>query len=300
MNTTRTLAGAMVLAAASTAARAQQPPGTDIWIAPLTVSQGKASLGAPRNLTARTGYDNQPAWSARGDVVYFSSARGDGQNDIWSVEVSSAKQTRITTTNPESEYSPTLMPDGTALSVVRVERDSSQRLWRIPLAGGAESVILANVKPVGYHAWVSPTTLALFVLGSGRGGTPSTLQIANTNAGTATVLAERIGRGLARIPRTGAFSYVDKMIDNEWWIRRIDLETGARAAIARTLPGGEDYAWTPDALLLMARDSLVFQFGTAGWTEIANLGSHGVQNITRMAVSPRGDYLAFVARDRNP
>src|SRR5688572_18071210 len=132
---------------------AQQPPSTDIWVAPLTASSGQHTVGAPRNLTARAGYDNQPTWSPRGDVIYFSSARGDGQNDIWSADVASGRQTRVTTTAPESEFSPTVVAGGGALSVIRVERDSAQRLWRIPLDGSPSSVILANIKPVGYHAW---------------------------------------------------------------------------------------------------------------------------------------------------
>lgn len=274
---------------------AQQPPSTDIWVVPLASASGRRTVGAPRNVTARAGYDNQPAWSTRGDVIYFSSARGDGQNDIWSIDVASGRQTRVTTTAPESEYSPTMMPDGSGISVIRVERDSAQRLWRIPLDGSASSVILANIKPVGYHAWGNATSLALFVLGS-----PNSLQIADVDSGTATVAALRIGRSLSKVPGANAVSYVDKSIDQEWWITRYDFATAVMTRVAQTLPGVEDYAWAPDGTLLCGKDGLIFQWLRSSWVQIADLTEAGVRNITRMAVSPRGDALAFAAADKTP
>jgi hypothetical protein len=286
----------MSCALVAASARAQQPPSTDVWIATIGAGEhGAMALRSPRNLTARAGYDNQPAFSPNGAIVYFSSARGDGQNDIWSVDVASGRQTRITTTAPESEYSPTLMLGGTTLSVIRVERDSAQRLWRIPLDGSPSTVIMPAIKPVGYHAWGEGDAIAMFVLGS-----PNSLQIGDAAKGTATVAAQRIGRGLARIPNAHAISYVDKTIDQEWWITRYDFATGVKTRVARTLPGVEDYAWTPAGELLCGKDSHVFLWSPSGWAQVADLAAAGVRNITRMAVSPRGDAIAFVAADKIP
>ena len=285
-----------LVAALTTAANAQQPPSTDVWIATIgTGDHGALALRSPRNLTSRAGYDNQPAFSPNGAIVYFSSARGDGQNDIWSVDVASGRQTRITTTAPESEYSPTLMLGGATLSVVRVERDSAQRLWRIPLDGSPSTVIMPAIKPVGYHAWGDGDAIAMFVLGS-----PNSLQIGDAAKGTATIAAQRIGRGLAKIPKANAISFVDKTLDQEWWITRYDFATGEKTRIAKTVPGVEDYAWMPDGTLLCAKESKVFLWSATAWEEIADLSSAGVRNITRMAVSPRGDALAFVAADKTP
>lgn len=289
---------AIVVCAAQSLA-AQAPPSTDIYVVPLTVNAGRVSLGAPRNVTNRPGYDNQPAWSARGDALYFSSQRGDGQSDIWNVAVATGAQTRVTSTSPESEYSPTLIENGAALSVVRVERDSAQRLWRFPLDGGAPSVILPEVRRVGYHAWIDGNTLALFILGAGRGD-PATLQIGDTRTGAARVVARNVGRCIAQIPGANAVSYVDKALAQEWWITRYDVATGVATQIARTLPGVEDYAWTPGGALLAANDAHVFEWTKSGWAEIADLSGSGVAGITRMAASPRGDQLAFVARDKAP
>ncbi len=76
--------------------------------------------------------------------------------------------TRVIASNPESEYSATPLPDGSGLSVIRVEADSTQRLWRFDMDGANGSVVLEDVAPVGYHAWADQRTLVMFVLGERR------------------------------------------------------------------------------------------------------------------------------------
>ena len=287
---------ALVLAA-TLPLSAQQPTGTDIWLVAIRDSAGHMVLGPARNLTSRPGYDNQPGWAPRGDVIYFSSQRGDAQNDIWRVDVASLAQARVTTTATESEYSPTVMPGGAALSVIKVERDSTQRLWRVPLDGSEASVILANAKPVGYHAWGDANTLGLFVLGSS--GAPATFQVADVRTGATKIVANDIQRGLAKIPTANAMSYTSRVSRIESWIMKYDLASGDTTRIARMPPGVQDYVWTPGGALLAARESLVYAWSaSAGWTPIGDLARDGVKGITRLAVSPRGDALALVAQDQ--
>lgn len=278
--------------------------GADIWVSSLKIVAGHVALGAPRNLTDRPGYDNQPSWSPRGDLIYFSSLRGDGQNDIWSVDAASAKQTRITTSSPESEYSPTVMPIGTALSVVRVERDSTQRLWRVPLNGAPPVVLITDIKPVGYHAWADSETVALYVLGDRKTGTTATLEIAKVAGGPPLFPAHDIGRGLARIPATHAISFVQHSPPSDsgsgWAIMRYDIDSKKITRIAATLPGVEDYAWTPSGRLLCAKDSQIFEWTVKEWVPIANFVGQGIKGITRLSVSPNGNALAFVAADKSP
>src|SRR5260221_1309071 len=142
----------------------QAPPGTDIYVAPLRrASGGGLSVGTPLNVTARPGYDNQPSFSPDGKLLYYTSARG-GQSDIYRYDLASKATAQVTAT-PESEYSPTVMPDGKHLSVIRVERDSTQRLWAFILDGVAVKPILDSIKPVRYHAWRTADTVFPFFLG---------------------------------------------------------------------------------------------------------------------------------------
>lgn len=271
---------------------APTPPSTDVWLLDLSRHGDEWRVGAPRNLTARPGYDNQPSFTADGEAVLYTSIREDGQADVWRYDLARGTPARITTT-AESEYSPTPVPTGREISVVRVEADSTQRLWAFPLGGGAPRLLLPEVRPVGYHAWADESTLALFVLGE-----PATLRIADLGSGQARVVAEGIGRSLHRVPGRRAISFVRKIGETEWVIEELDLATERTARLARTLPGSEDYAWTPDGVLLMASGTALYARDPrreGGWRAVADLGSAGLGTITRLAVSPQGDRLAVVA-----
>ncbi len=125
------------------------------------------------------------------------------------------------------------------------------------------------------------------------------MQIADTRTEKVEIIAENPGRILRRIPHQNKFSFVHKISDKEWAIKAFDLRTRTSASLIDTLPGVEDYAWLPSGLLLMAKDSKLFSVipltGKA-WSEVADFSNAGLKNITRIAVSPKGDKIAVVAR----
>src|SRR3954452_5210218 len=55
----------------------QGPPATDIYLAELRDVHGRVSVGAPVNVTARPGYDNQPFFLADGRRFLYTSIRED-------------------------------------------------------------------------------------------------------------------------------------------------------------------------------------------------------------------------------
>lgn len=283
-------------------AAAQGPPGTDIFLAELRARgpRDRVEIGAPVNATRRAGYDNQPFFTPDGRGILYTSVTG-GQADIWRYDIASRRSVPVTTT-PESEYSATPLPDGSGFSVVRVEADSTQRLWRFDWDGGHASLVLAGVKPVGYHAWGDAQTVALFVLGQ-----PATLQIADLRTGTATAVANDIGRGVQRIPGIDppAISFVQRSAppDSVWAVAELDLATQRIRTLVGTLPGVDQYAWTPAGVLLMAKGAKLYQWSPArgpDWEAVADFSALGIERITRLAVSRRGDRLALVAADRTP
>ena len=166
---------------------AATPPPSDIFIIDVASHNGKMKLGPPVKITTWVGYNNQPSFLPDGQSVLYTSIR-DKQADIYRYDIRRSATTQITKT-PESEYSPTLMPDGRSISVVRVEADGTQRLWKFPLDGGTPSLILEKIKPVGYHLWIDDHTLALFILGK-----PNTLQIVDTRTEETETIAENPGR----------------------------------------------------------------------------------------------------------
>jgi len=57
-------------------------------------------------------------------------------------------------------------------------------------------------------------------------------------------------------------------------------------------------AWTPDGMVLTAGGTKLYEWDPrrgGAWQEIADLASAGLTNITRLAVSAKGDRLALVA-----
>jgi hypothetical protein len=256
-------------------------------------SGGKLAVTGARNLTNRPGYDNQPNWSRDGNTLFFTSVREGDQADIYRLNPATSEATRVTLTSSESEYSATPMPNRNAISVIRVERDSAQRLWSVPLDGSASTVILERIKPVGYHTWANDTLLALFVLGS-----PNTLQLASTTTGRGDTIVTNIGRSL-HTTRDGLVSFVHKVSNDEWWLTLLDPRTRQTRHLVRMPRRVEDYAWTPDGSVLAGEGTVLKSFDPrrgGDWEVVGDLASYAMSGITRLSVSPNGDALAVVAQ----
>lgn len=300
------LRAALLLFAASLVAQAQTPPTQtatpplateDIFVVGVNASRGKLEFGQPSNITNRAGYDNQPSFLPDGQSLLYTSQREGEQTDIYRYDFKTGESTRLIST-PEGEYSPTVMPGGKFFSVIRVEADKTQRLWKFPLAGGAPALVLPNIKPVGYHLWLDERTLALFVLGAE--GRPNILQLVPTDMSFLDTIHVNIGRALHLVPRRAAFSFVHKISPDEWLIKVFDLKTHRSASLVKTLPGSEDLAWLPDGTIISAQDSKLFQYNPAApageWQQIADFSAAGLKKITRLALSPKADRLALVAQ----
>ncbi len=265
---------------------------TDIFLVDITLSPLK--IGTAQNITQRKGYDNQPSFSPDGKSLFYTSMQTDGQTDIYQYTLDAKTTTQLTRTS-EGEYSPTITPDRAYFSVIRVEADKTQRLWKFPLSGSGEpTLILPHVKPVGYHGWLDSDWLALFVLGS-----PNSLLLAKVSTGDTIRVATRIGRTLLKIPGKQVLSYVHKQDATHWEIRQLDLKTRKSTPITQTLEGSEDFIWTPDGTILMARGAVLYQFNprtTAGWQSVADFSSAGITQLTRLAIDPAGRKLALVGQ----
>lgn len=274
---------------------AQASPGTDIWAFQLTGETPSLNLASANQVTQRPGYDNQPHFAPGQQLVLYTAIDSLGQADIWSYNLRSGERANVTRSNPESEYSATIMPSLARFSAIRVEADSTQRLWSFESGGTNPELVLADVAPVGYHAWLTEDTLALFVLGR-----PATLQIASVREGSAQIVAEDIGRSIYRIPDRQTASFVQWDVDGPGWITEFDPATGEAVPIAPLLEENEFYAWTPEGVLVMGQGSKLFRWvpgESEAWEEMADLESMGIQSISRIAISSEGDWIAVVATD---
>jgi Tol biopolymer transport system component len=279
------------------------PPSTDIHLFALTGGLASLKNAKPVAVSTGAGYDNQPMFSLDGGRVLFAANRDGKQIDIYVFERTSGRVAQLTQT-AENENSPTYLPAGLGepggFSVVRTEPDKTQRLWRFDAQGRNPQVILTDIKPVGYHAWVDAKTVALFVLGP-----PSTLQIASVESGKGEIAAEAIERSLHRVPGSRSVSFVQRDPSGDFWIKQVDttskkIEPLVKVPDANAGSSERDMAWMPDGqTILLSSGTKVVSWtrGAAGWTEVLDTAAHGLGTPTRLAVAPKADALAIVVAE---
>lgn len=300
----------------------QAPPATDIYLAPISItSDGRPVVGKPVNVTNRPGYDNQPSFTPDSHGILFTSIHEDGQSDIYRYDLATKAIARVTST-PESEYSATVMPGGQRFSVIRVERDSAQRLWSFALDGSDPQLLIPPVKPVGYHAWIDPDNLALFVLGS-----PNALVHFDLRSSHVDTLARDIGRSLSPLVGGGGFSFTARDTSGSLKLRTMSWPYTTTAEVATLPKGTEDIVWLARDVILSASGSKLISLrptvgsmgstttpaaplppsapGATGaapapppspeWHDVVDLAADGLTRISRLAVSQDGHWLAIVA-----
>jgi hypothetical protein len=280
------------VACAAIALTAQQVPATEVYLAPVRAG-ATPQIGAWVNISNDPEYDNQPSFLPDSSVL-FTSRRDGKQTDIYRFVPATKAITQLTHT-AESEYSATPTPDGKTFSVIRVEADNTQRLWRFDLDGSNPRLVLDNVKPVGYHAWIDETHLALFILGAGAGA-PATLQIADTKTGTAELAATGIGRSVLIRPGTRTVSYMTTGQARQ--VMEWNPKTKASATLFPPFEASQDAVWVQDGEMWMASGTKIMRRTTKDteWSLVQDLGAaNSIKSITRLAISPDGKWLAFVA-----
>lgn len=258
---------------------------TDIFV--FDVDFGKGKLSNARNITKWKGYDNQPFFGEDSKVIYFTRAFRD-QSDAYYYEFQHKVVREFTGTKTTSEYSPTLTPDGKFISVVRVEEDSAQRLWKFPLDMGDPLLVFEKIKPVGYHVWVDDITVAMFVLGS-----PNALHIANTATGNSKPVAYDIGRSLHYYQ--GGVYFVHKESEAIWWIKRYDVESGEMSRIVESLTGREDFTVTSTGKILMGDGEKIYQLKSGKWKKVFTIKNEQIKDFNRMVLSKDEKKLALVS-----
>mgnify|MGYP006189791571 FL=1 len=242
-------------------------------------------------------YINQPAFSSDGKSLFFTLEQGKDaaiQTDIGLYSIAEKKQQLLSKT-ALSEYSPTLLSDGSGVSVVVVEADQTQRLWKVDWQGNT-SMLKADPKGVGYHAWGQDQDLLLFILGDKEDN--HTVRYLDQN-GKLTTLATGVGRALSWQPGTQKAYYTEAK-ENQLYLSLYDVQTKTATATELALPaGGQDLVWWSADTLLVSAGPKIYQWqarGKQGWTLWLDLSKDCGTEVSRFALNKERSQLAFVCK----
>ena len=249
-------------------------------------------LGNRVQITDAVGYDNQPTFSSDGSFIFYTAIRDGKQADIYRYSLETKTTVQVTNTS-ESEYSPTPLPGGTHLSVVKVEKDGTQRIWKVPILGKKkkQEVLVPKVDSVGYHCWINPETLVVFVLGK-----KPTLRKVDVATQTETVLAHNIARGMQKVPGKNAVYFTQK-IKGKLHLMHCDLASNAIDTLAPMPLETQDLLVMNTGKLYCADQGSVFEFDPAhpgDWTIVDSFPETRFFGPSRMAASPDGRKYAVV------
>lgn len=277
------------------------PPETEIYIVDVVLNGSSVSFGKPVNATQHKGYDNQPYFLPSGDAILYTSEGEDTRMDIWQFDIKTGARTRLTDTPNNSEYSPKLMPDGSGFSVIyEQENRGGQEVRRYRFGDAKQSELMLDVSPVGYHAWGHGTKfLAVFALGN-----PSTLRLANLETGRVEIMFSNIGRALYALPDGSGYLFTERIDDGQYIIHHLDISSREIKALFGLPGSNEHYALMPNPEAPLGVDfvsasgsKLYFRRGSSGtWEEVVDFTDEGINTITRLAVSPKRNRIAFVVR----
>lgn len=288
---------------AAHASAAQSVPSTDIMLIEFVdegEGDGGPQIGTIVQVTQREGYDNQPAFTRDNRSIYYSSVGPDLQADIFRYDLEQGRHARITQT-PTSEFSPTPRPRGDGFTVIR-EAAPAQWLWQHDSSGRDLGIVLDQVSPVGYQVWPDDDHVAVFIVGGNEQA--HRLELHELSSGKVEIIATDIGRCLQVVPNRRAFSYVQdgaraRARGGRLMIYDLDLEQ--HRAVARLPVGVRDYAWTREGRVIAGfGSSLVALDADGSWRAFADLSDHGVEEITRLSISPDGRWLAAVRVNQPP
>ncbi len=271
--------------------------GSEILLFDLQLKKNRVTISKPKNITNRKGYDNQPSFHPDKPLIYYSSFNNEGRSDI-KIYNYKTDETKSLTQTSEREYSPTLTPDKEFISCIIQRDNGAQDLGKYPVEGGEPVVIIDNLI-VGYHVWADNSHIGLFVLG--KDGAPNTFHYLRLPTKTDTIITQNIGRSLHRIPGENSISFVHKISDKEWIVKKFNPIKSEITSIGATLPGREDLCWTSDGKIIMSDGAKIFWMDPktdSTWRAVQiKTGAEMLKGVTRLAVDKSRNKLAVVVTE---
>ncbi|GAA4364916.1 hypothetical protein [Kangiella marina] len=267
----------------------------DIMVLPVSIDDaGSYHIAAePLHITYREGYDNQPKFSHDGQSLFFTRMQprvdkaSEAQTDIYRYQFGSGKLSNLTETEEHSEYSATPY-DKSHISIIGVNPAGQQHLRLVNLDTKKHQSLRTDIEPVGYHAWMTDTQAAVFVLGD-----VMTLQVLDTESDAKPdVLASNIGRCFERLPSGDVTLTLER--DGVHQLYQLNQEHQLQSLDISLPKGVQDYVWLDDETVIVGNNSALELVSSKGRELLIDLASLQVNGISRLALSPDKTKLALV------
>jgi len=275
--------------------------GTEILLFDLKIENGQVHLSNGKNITNHKGYDNQPSFHPTQPVIYYSSFNDSGRSDIKTYNYETNQTTNFTLTR-EREYSPTVTPDGKFISCILQRDNGDQDLVKYPIEGG-KPIVLINLLKVGYHAWAGDNKVLLFVLDD---STHFSLHYFYLDKNTDTVVAENVGRSLHKIPGQNAMSFLQKVSDKQYVIKKFDMSNGVISTIMDAIPSHDQICWLENGTILTSDGNKIYSFQVTSFSEVKDRkwtpvivdgDATMLKGVTRITTNAQNTKLAVVVAE---
>jgi Tol biopolymer transport system component len=268
---------------------------TDIFLFK-AIPGSKRMFSKPENITNRSGYNNQPSFSPDSKQILFSSILDEKQSEIWSYTIATKVKKQLTFTN-ESEFSPTFIQGGQAISAVRVDRDSSQHLYKYDVQNLAEPKLISKSDSIGYSCWINEKIVYMFLVGE-----LNTLQSLNVETGEKKLIWNEPGRCIKVNPKSKLVYFVSKSDSVKWILTKINPENLKPMELLNMPKGVEDFAFFSDGTLVTFAEGQLMKLDSTEkkWIAMGEKVLPANRDSFRITISPNDNYIAIVTKKVYP
>ncbi|MBK8583924.1 MAG: PD40 domain-containing protein [Bacteroidetes bacterium] len=268
-----------------------QIPDTDIYLIPAKYENGKIILGKAVNITSSPGYDNHPCFSPDSKEILFVSIKDSVQSDVWKYDIATKTKVQLTKTK-ESEYSPTYIKKGKSISVVRVDKDSIQRFYKMDYPAMKKTEMIKGSEGIGYSCWINDSLVAGFYVD--KINNLKLMDLTNLNQ---THLYDNPGRCMKINPVSKSLFIIDKNDSASNYLCEVDVERNKVGRIVKTLKGSEDFDFLKNGLIIFGHDGKFFTLSEdrTEWIPVSEPIEGLSGDFYRFAISPDNKYIAVVS-----
>lgn len=267
-----------------------QAPDSEIYLFSIEKIDGKYVFSNAKNISKNAGYDNQPSFSLGGRSILFTSNRRESNFDIYEYSLAEEKISPLVVSE-NNEYTAKDL-DGKTVTFVREGKDQLMTVMKMSRETKEEISAFSIKEPVAYYAFNAKGEALVWIRYAFM------MHFVNAEKSINRYVANYAQPSVPHlIPGTENFSFMQRHPDDSLWIKEFNSETEAVRPIITSKDGKKDYVWMQDGSLLIGSGSKLYRFDEKkdkDWVLLADLETFGIKEITRMAVSPDGKFLALV------